>query len=58
MKNWKTTLFGCLLGAANAALPLMQTGTVDPQTLCVSAAIAGIGILAKDYNVTGGSVNQ
>lgn len=58
MKNWKTTVAGALMAGANVALSLYQSGTVDARTLLVSAAFAIIGFLAKDFNVTGGTVEQ
>ena len=53
MKSWKTTLVGCLGAALNAALPLLKTGSIDAQTLITSVAMALLGYLAKDFNVTG-----
>ena len=53
MKNWKTTLFG--LGAG--ALTLLANGTNWKQVL-VALALSGIGMFAKDNNVTGGTVSQ
>ena len=46
------------MAGANVALSLYQSGTVDARTLLVSAAFAIIGFLAKDFNVTGGIVEQ
>ena len=54
-KSWVTTLIGCLAAALNATAPLLKTGTVDLQTLIVSAGLAALGVAAKDYNVSGGS---
>ena len=53
MKNWKTTLAGCIGAAVLVVLNLYQTGTVDWRTLVMAAAIAAVGVLAKDLNVTG-----
>jgi|WetSurSiteA1Bulk_404760.scaffolds.fasta_scaffold99507_2 hypothetical protein len=58
MKNWKTTLVGAVLGAALVVVNLIQAGTVDTKTLITAGAVALIGLLAKDFNVTGGSVQQ
>jgi hypothetical protein len=58
MKNWKTTIAGAVLAAALVVINLYQTGTVDLKSLIIAGAIALIGALAKDYNVTGGSVKQ
>lgn len=58
MKNWKTTLFGCV-GAAglflsHSATPIVATiGNI----VCI-ACTALLGVSAKDKNVTGGSVSQ
>ncbi len=53
MKNWKTTLFGL----AAAALNLFANGTNWKQVL-VALGLAGLGAVAKDHNVTGGTVTQ
>ncbi len=53
MKNWKTTLAGCALAVSNTGLSLMATGAVDLQTLLLSCFFVALGVLAKDYNVTG-----
>lgn len=53
MKSWKTTLFGALVGAIYAVLTTLQTGEVSPKDLIISAGFAFIGVLAKDFNVTG-----
>ena len=58
MKNWKTTIVGVIGAMLNAAITLYQTGTIDAKTVIISAALAGLGFLAKDLNVTGGSVSQ
>jgi len=61
MKNWKTTLIGGVLGAVNYALAAISNGSAIPQnsaqwrSLVTSAAIVGIGLVAKDFNVTGKS---
>jgi hypothetical protein len=57
-KNWKTTLVGAVLAAALVVVNLVQTGTVDSKTLVTAGALALIGALAKDFNVTGGTVQQ
>lgn len=59
MKNWKTTLAGCL-GAIGAYLATCN----DPAWLpIVGKIVAGgsvllLGLFAKDSNVTGGTVQQ
>ena len=51
MKNWKTTLIGLIGASMNAAYTLMLTGTLDGKTILMSAFMAAIGFLAKDFNV-------
>ena len=58
MKNWKTTLAGCVSAALYAVIAAVQAGKVDPKDLAIAGGLAAIGILAKDLNVTGGSVSQ
>jgi hypothetical protein len=53
MKNWKTSLFGLGAGALN----LFANGVNWKQVL-MSAAVAAVGLFAKDNNVTGGTVQQ
>lgn len=63
MKNWKTTTFGIL-----AALPsLLQAfglhsfghfGSVSVDQALAGVGVLGLGYLAKDKNVTGGTVQQ
>jgi hypothetical protein len=48
MKNWKTTL----LGLSAAGLNLLANGMKWQQVL-VSVALAALGLVAKDYNVSG-----
>lgn len=52
-KSWLTTVIGILAAALNAIVPLLQNGTVDLQTLVMSAAIAALGVVSKSYNVSG-----
>jgi hypothetical protein len=58
MKNWKTTLAGCVTAMLYAVLSALQAGTVEPKDLVIAGGMAAIGALAKDLNVTGGTVNQ
>ena len=53
MKNWKTTLIGLI----TSALTLYAQG-ISPKSIAVASGIALLGIVAKDNNVTGGSVKQ
>jgi hypothetical protein len=52
-KNWKTTLVGIATGFANLAL-----GGVGIRNIALSAGLAALGAVAKDFNVTGGTVVQ
>jgi hypothetical protein len=58
MKNWKTTIIGIGLGV----LPIIQTAIDDPQVnwwkVGIGCLIIAFGIVSKDHNVTGGSVQQ
>lgn len=50
MRNWKTTLLGFGVGALN----LLQSG-VNWKSALLSAAMAALGLAAKDHDVTGGT---
>jgi len=56
--NWKTTLAGLLTGLPNI-LTILGIGIPVPvvQVLTGLGALL-LGIFAKDFNVTGGSVKQ
>lgn len=58
MKNWKTTLIGLLTAILNAVLPIVNNGQIQPRDIAVSAGIAALGYFSKDFNVTGGDVDQ
>jgi len=58
MKNWKTTLFGCLAAVMIAVTPLIQTGDIDWKAVVIAALVAAFSFVAKDSNVTGGTVSQ
>jgi hypothetical protein len=53
MKNWKTTLTGIFAGAGIVVLQLVQTGTTDLKTLGIAFALAVLGAVSKDHNVSG-----
>lgn len=57
MKNWKTTLFGAIIsvGAGMATQP-GSVGTIGQVIGIVGPLL--LGIVAKDSNVTGGTVMQ
>ena len=58
MKNWKTSLCGCLAAVMIAIAPILQTGQFDWKALIIAALVAAFGFLSKDFNVTGGTVRQ
>ena len=58
MKNWKTTATGCAVAAAYALISYFQSGGLSVKDGLIAAGFAAIGVLAKDLNVTGGTVNQ
>lgn len=53
MKNWRTTLAGIGLGALQ-----LFVGGMNWKSILLSAAMAALGAVAKDANVTGGSIVQ
>jgi hypothetical protein len=59
MKNWKTTLAGVLSAAGSFVLFAQASGVNVPKMVMLLAAfmqvggLAGFGIVAKDYNVSG-----
>lgn len=58
MKNWKTTLCGAI-----TALGVFLTNQSDPKLNIAGQVLVGlgtflIGLVAKDSNVTGGSIPQ
>jgi hypothetical protein len=61
MKNWKTSLIGGALGVLEY---LSTTGAQIPQNpndiwhLAIAALLAGLGLVAKDSQVTGGTIKQ
>jgi hypothetical protein len=60
-KNWKTTLLGIVGAILNLAIPIIQTGDLSElttQKFFISAFMLAIGVLSKDFNVTGGTVAQ
>lgn len=58
MKNWKTTITGALIAVVIAVQPIIATGNVDWKAVGLAALVALLGYLAKDNNVTGGTVAQ
>jgi hypothetical protein len=61
MKNWKTTITGIVGAVLNLAIPIIQAGDLSQlttQKFLISAFMLAIGILSKDFNITGGTVAQ
>ena len=54
MKNWKTTLFGCLAAVGIAIQPVISTGKIEWRSVLIAACIAAFSYFSKDKNVTGG----
>jgi hypothetical protein len=55
VKNWKTTLVGILIGLGSMLLEQLQGGLTLRGAL-MGTGIAALGIVAKDFNVTGRTV--
>jgi len=55
LTSWKTTVCGILAAVAYAAQTADWTNW---KTFAVSGALAALGFMAKDHNVTGGTVQQ
>jgi hypothetical protein len=55
MKNWKTTLAGLVLGVASSLATGFANGQYEFNAKSIMAFIVPvvIGMLAKDFNVTG-----
>ena len=53
-KNWKTSLAGAIIGGGYAALSALQNG-IKPRDVLIAAGLVAMGILSKDFNVTGGA---
>ncbi len=61
MRSWKSTLSGAVSSGAALVVLLSTQGVAVPHWLVVTAGfvlaggLASMGIVAKDYNVTGAS---
>jgi hypothetical protein len=53
MKNWKTTVAGFVAGFLQ-----LYAGGMNLKSAAIATALAALGLLAKDRNVTGGTVQQ
>jgi hypothetical protein len=62
VKNWKTTLIGVLAGFIPLGQGILQGLAMgqhfDWSKIGIGAGIMALGAVAKDLNVTGGSVSQ
>jgi hypothetical protein len=58
MKSWKTTVLGAVIAAIVAIQPIISTGNVDWKAVGLAALIAALGFVAKDSNVSGGTITQ
>jgi len=62
MKNWKTSLVGFLAAFWLVAQSIITNGDFDFErdwkTLVGAAIATAFGLLAKDKNVTGGTISQ
>lgn len=56
--SWKTTVVGLVLAIFVAVEPLLSGETLNWKSLVLAALIAGLTYLAKDYNVTGGTIDN
>lgn len=53
MKNWRTTIIGCIGAAWLAIEPIITTGEIDYKKLAMAAGVAAFSFLVKDAHVTG-----
>jgi len=58
LKNWKTSATGIGIGAAKIGYELYKTGNLTVDNLVTAVGIALVGLIAKDFNVSGGTINQ
>jgi len=64
MKNWKTTFAGLFIGSipiVQALINAFNSGQFSHQSkgqILIGIGIIVFGLVSKDHNVTGGSVNQ
>jgi hypothetical protein len=56
LNNWQTSLIGILALVVGGAL--LYFGKITWEQFLTFLAIGGIGLRAKDFNVTGGSIPQ
>lgn len=52
-QNWKTTAIGVCGAVAYWLATYLQSGQFNLRDLVIGAAVAALGALAKDFNITG-----
>lgn len=58
MKSWKTTISGVIGAALIIGYKIFSHQPVTIEDIGMAAGILGIGVAAKDNNVTGGTKPQ
>lgn len=58
MKNWKTTLVGVGGAIAYLVYKFVSTHSITGEDITLALTLAGVGLSAKDNNVTGGTTKQ
>lgn len=53
MKNWKTSLAGAIAGGLTVIAPMLEGSDVTLTSILSGFAIAVLGYLSKDFNVSG-----
>jgi len=56
--SYKTTIIGIILAVFVAIQPILESGSINWKSLILAALIAALSYLAKDNNVTGGTVDN
>lgn len=60
LANWRTTLAGVLAGGIGGSIAgyTNPDGSINWKALLIAVALAALGAMAKDHNVTGGTKAQ
>ncbi len=58
MKSWKTTLLGIATAVCYLGYKILSHTPIEGGDITLALGMIGIGAVAKDNNVTGGSVKQ
>jgi hypothetical protein len=56
IKSWQTTLIGCVALVVGGYL--LYAGRITWDQFLLFLSVFGIGLTAKDHNVTGGTIEQ